>query len=255
MLRAAARGSALNPRIGVLITGPADGYTIGPSDPPLIVVEGEVDDPSVSAVWLSAGAHRVSVPVTAGRFRHAVPVLEPTVRVRVETAPIDDRVRGSATVTVHAMPTPTMAVLLYWPNQNAMPVELAATWRPKSDRVDDSVQRISLGVAHDGTSLTMYYLRNPAPGVYTFVLTSTATDAQSVQPAVHVPGGIGGLKMLPAVSLEAMQRVLVARVLLPHGILWEQDDWFSGQSANGNIVTKFRFPDGISWSERTGGSR
>ena len=254
-VRAASRTSGSDAPIRVVITGPVDGYTIGPSDPPLVVVQGEVDDPSVSEVRLIAGTQRFSVPVTAGRFRHAVPVLEPTVRVRVETTPIDNRVRGSATVTVHAPPTPTIAVLLYWPNDSAVPVDLAAAWRPRSDRLDDTVQRISLRMAQDDTSLTMYYLRNPKPGVYTFVLTSTATDARLVQPAVHVPGGIGGPRMLPSVSLDGMERVLVARVLLPHGVLWEQDDWFSGQSANGNIVTKFRFPDGISWSERAGGSR
>jgi hypothetical protein len=256
MMRGASRSSGANAPIGVVITGPVDGYTIGASDPPLVVVQGEVDDPSVSEVSLIAGTQRFSVAVTAGRFRHAVPVLEPTVRVRVETPPSDNRIRASATVTVHGAPTPTMAVLLYWPNHTAVPVDLAAAWRPRSDRVDDTVQRISLAMAQDDTSLTMYYLRNPKPGVYTFVLTSIAADAQQpVQPAVHVPGGIGGPKILPAVSLDGMQRVLVARVLLPQGVLWEQDDWFSGQSANGNIVTKFRFPDGVNWSERAGGSR
>jgi hypothetical protein len=244
-----------NTPIGVVITGPVDGYTIRSSDPPLVVVQGEVDDPSVTAVSLIAGAHHFSVPVTAGRFRHLVPVLESTVRVRVETPPADNRTGTSATVTVHGTPTPTMAVLLYWPNHSAMPVELAAAWRPRSDRVDDTVQRIPLGTAQDNTGLTMYYLRNPRPGVYTFVLTSTASDAQSVQPAVYVPGGNGGLKILPTVTLDGTQRLLVARVLLPHGVLWEQDNWFSGQSANGNILTKFRFPDGISWSERAGAPR
>ena len=254
-MRGASRSSGANAPIGVVITGPVDGYTIGASDPPLVIVQGAVDDPSVSEISLIAGTQRFSVPVTAGRFRHAVPVLEPTVRVRVETPPSDNRIRASATVTVHGTTTPTIAILLYWPDRAAVPVDLVAAWRPRSDRVDDTVQRISLGMAQDDTSLTMYYLRNPKPGVYTFVLTSMATDAKPVQPAVHVPGTIGGPKMLPAVSLDGMQRVLVTRVLLPHGVLWEQDDWFSGQSANGNIVTKFRFPEGISWSERAGGSR
>jgi hypothetical protein len=255
VVRRASRSSGANAPIGVVITGPTDGYTLGASDPPLVVVQGEVDDPSVSEVSLITGTQRFSVPVTSGRFRHAVPVLEPTVRVRVETPPSDNRIRASASVTVHGMSTPTLAVLLYWPNHDAGPVDLAAAWRPRSDRVDDTVQRVSLAMAQDDTSLTMYYLRNPKSGVYTFVLTSIATDAQPVQPAVHVPGSIGGPKMLPAVSMDGIQRGLVARVLLPQGVLWEQDDWFSGQSANGNIVTKFRFPEGVSWSERAGGSR
>jgi len=236
----------------VVITGPSDGHTIRADDPPFVIVQGDVDDPGVSSVWLIAGPHRFAVPVTAGRFRHAVPVLEPTVRVRVETPPMGNRLPASATVTVHALPTPTIAVLLHWPNHTAVPVEVAVAWRPRADRLDGAVQRIPLGTADESANLTMYYLRNPQPGVYTFVLTSSSRDAQLVQPALHVPGAVGGLRALPAVTLNGGQRVLVARVLLPHGVLWEQDDWFTGRSANGNTVTKFRFPDGISWSERVG---
>jgi hypothetical protein len=39
---------------------------------------------------------------------------------------------------------------------------------------------------------------------------------------------------------------------MPQGVLWEQDSWFTGRSANGDTVTKFRFPDGVSWTERVG---
>src|SRR5262249_31717765 len=112
--RAASRTSGSNAPIGVVITGPVDDHTLGPSDPPMVVVQGEVNDPSVSEVWMPAGTERFSVPVTGGRFRQAVAVLEPTVRVRVETPPLDNRVRGTATVTVHATSAPMIAVLLYW---------------------------------------------------------------------------------------------------------------------------------------------
>ena len=42
----------------------------------------------------------------------------------------------------------------------------------------------------------------------------------------------------------------MARILLPQGILWEQDDWFTGQSQSADSVTKFRLPDGVAWTER-----
>jgi hypothetical protein len=54
------------------------------------------------------------------------------------------------------------------------------------------------------------------------------------------------------VTLDASGRAVIARLLLPQGVLWEQDDWFTGRSANGDAVTKFRFPDGVSWTERIG---
>ena len=243
-----------NAPIRLAITSPPDGHTQTFDDPPVVVVHGEVDDPSVSSVWLVAGERRFAVPVTAGHFRHPVPVLEPTVRVRVETPPIDNRSAASATVTVHAAATPTIALLLHWPSDAVVPVEVAAAWRPRADRAEGSPQRVTLSVAQQDKRLTIFYMRNPHPGVYTFVLSSPAGAPQPVQPALHVPGAGTGLRALSPVTLNGSGRVLLARVLMPQGILWEQDDWFSGQSASGDTVTKFRFPDGISWTERIGTS-
>jgi hypothetical protein len=45
-------------------------------------------------------------------------------------------------------------------------------------------------------------------------------------------------------------RRILARLLMPYGVLWDQEDWFTGRSQNGETVTKFRFPDGVSWTER-----
>ena len=57
---------------------------------------------------------------------------------------------------------------------------------------------------------------------------------------------------LGELGLEHLQgnRAIVAKVLLPQGILWEQDDWFSGRSESAETVTKFRLPEGITWTER-----
>jgi hypothetical protein len=236
------------------ITAPSDGYTMRADEPPVITVQGNVDDPSVSSVWLETAGQRFSIPVTAGRFRHAVPVLEPTVRVRVEAPALENRISTSASVTVHAAPTPTIALLLQWPDRAAVPVDTVAAWRPRADRLEGTVQRVSFATV-ENDALTLYYLRNPRPGIYTFSVASASPEAQRVRPVLHVPGPAGGLKTLPAVTLSALQRVVLARVLLPHGVLWEQDDWFTGRSGNGNTITKFRFPDGISWSESVGSPR
>ena len=42
----------------------------------------------------------------------------------------------------------------------------------------------------------------------------------------------------------------LARVLWPHGVLWEEDDWFTGKTQSADTITKFRLPEGISWTER-----
>ena len=83
----------------VMLTRPLDGHRLGPDDPPLVAVEGRVDDVSVTTVSIVTNGRRVQVPVTAGRFRHVVPVLDQVVHIRAETS-IDGR--GSETVTVRA---------------------------------------------------------------------------------------------------------------------------------------------------------
>ncbi len=241
-----------NTPVSLTITSPRDGYTLTAEDPPLVVVQGQVDDRAVSSVWLVTGDRRVAVPVVGGRFRHTVPVLAPTVPVRVETPAPEGQAPASATITVHAAAAPIVALLLRWPGDTAGPADVAVAWRPRADRLDGSVPRVALDTAGEDASPDLFYLRNPKPGVYTFVLTYRPGAARTVQPALYVPNGGGGLRLLKPVTLDASGRTVLARVLMPHGILWEQDDWFTGRSASGDAITKFRFPDGITWTERIG---
>jgi hypothetical protein len=238
--------------IGLTIRTPRDGHTLTPEDPPLVVVEGSVEDRGVSSVWVAAGERRVAVPVVAGRFRHTVPVLASTVQVRVEAPAMEGRAPASAAVTVHAAaPSSTVALLLQWPRAAAVPTAVAATWRARADRTD-GVQRVPLETAVGDASPDFFYVRNPRPGVYTFVLTYHPGAPEAVQPALYVPAADRRLRTLRPVPLNGSGRVVIARVLMPHGVLWEDDDWFTGRSANGDVVTKFRFPDAITWTERTG---
>jgi hypothetical protein len=96
-----------------------------------------------------------------------------------------------------------------------------------------------------------FYLRNARSGVYTFVLTYRSGAAAAVRPVLYVAGG-GVPRLLEPVNLNGAGRAVLARLLLPQGVLWEQDEWFTGRSASGDTVTKFRFPDGVSWTERLG---
>jgi hypothetical protein len=242
--------------LDVTLTSPRDGHTLSRDDPPLVVVRGQVGDPGVSAVWIVANDRRVMVPVTAGSFRYTVPVLEPLVRVRAET---ESEGRGSPTVTVHAAAAlPSVGLWLSdWPRETAGPAQITVNWRPNPGRLDGGVQRLPLsGVALDTGEAggDFFYLRTARSGVYTFVLTYRAGAAAAVRPVLYVAGG-GGPRLLPPVTLNGAGRVVLARLLLPQGVLWEQDEWFSGRSASGDSVTKFRFPDGVSWTERLGEGR
>jgi hypothetical protein len=235
----------------VTLTRPHDGQTLGPDDPPLVDVEGRVDDLGVTSVWIVTNGRRVQVPVTAGRFRHVLPVLDSVVRIRAETGTDD---RGSETVTVHAAAAvPAIAVsLMDWPRPAIAPAQITATFRPNPARLDGTVAASSLRSRSADTSgpvPDIVYFRDARPGVYTFFLTYQVSAPTAVHPVISVAGTS---RSLPAVTLAGAGRVAIARVLMPQGVLWEQDSWFTGRSASGDTVTKFRFPDGVSWTERVG---
>jgi hypothetical protein len=234
----------------VTITSPRDGQTLGPGDPPLVTVQGDVADPGLGAVWIVANGRRVMVPVTSGRFRALIPVLEPTVRIRAETGGED---HPSATVTVDASAAlPAIGLFLDdWPRETAGPAQLTVTWRSNPARLDGGARLLSLSsLPVDGeTSPRFFYLPTARPGVYTFVLTHSAQGASAVRPVLSLGGASRSLK---PVAFDGPGRSVVTRLLLPQGVVWEEDDWFTGRSATGDTITKFRFPEGVSWTERVG---
>jgi hypothetical protein len=235
----------------VAIMSPPDGHTLAADDPPLVAVEGQVSDAGQSTVWIVANDRRVMVPVTAGRFRHVLPVLEPLVRVRAETGSDGP---GSATVTVNAgAAMPAIGLFLVdWPRHTAGPAKMTVTWRPNPANLDGGPSPMplrGLTADTDEAGVDAFYLRNARPGVYTFSMTYPAGAAPVVRPVLYV-GGTS--RSLQPVTLNRSGRAVVARLLLPQGVLWEQDDWFTGRSASGDTVTKFRFPEGVSWIERLG---
>jgi hypothetical protein len=233
------------------ITSPRDGHTLAPGDVPLLVVEGEATDPTLTTVWIVANDRRMMTAVTAGRFRYHVPIVEPIVHVRAETGSDD---RRSQTVTVHAAAaTPAIGLFLGdWPRQMVGPAQMTVTWRANPAMLDTRAQPLALPeltaeLAEAGTDV--FYLRHARPGVYTFLLTYRAGSTPTARPVLYVNGTA---RPLASRAFDGSGRAVVARLLLPHGVLWEDDDWFTGRSASGDTVTKFRFPDGVSWTERRG---
>jgi len=242
---------------GIVVTSPRDGLLLTPDDPPVVVVEGEVEDKSVSTVLLTANQLRVSVPVRAGRFRWVLPVFEPQVRLRVE-ASVNGTVHQSSTVTVHstAGSGAQFGVIVFdWPEGTPGPeVEVSAIWRATPERVDVPTQTMVMKTlaSVDGAPADAFYLRIFKPGVYAFVLRSRGAAAtEGVRSTLYVPAaGATARRDLEPFSLNGAERRLIARVLLPQGVFWEQDEWFSGRSESIDTVTKFRFPEGITWVER-----
>lgn len=246
---------------GIAITSPQDGHTLPPDAPPIILVEGRVEDWTISTVWLVANDRRISVRAQNGRFRKALPLLDPLIRMWAEIPANGKPRRRSQGVTVR-VPSRSLSyglLMMSWPSTvTGDRIQVKATWRARPERLDVPVQRVPLkvvGASPKGTLPEAFYLRLK-PGVYTFLLMARAALAGDVRATLYVPRAnrLRAREISP-ISLNGTGQVVLTRVLLPQGVFWEQDEWFTGQSESAVTVTKFRFPEGISWTERKEGLR
>jgi hypothetical protein len=243
-------------RGGISLSSPLDGLVLGPDDPPAVLAEGQVEDPAVSRVWLVANELAVAVPVRNGRFRHVVPVLGPLLRLWAESRPSDAAARRSDTVIVRTPDLgPTGLLLLDWAGGAfSARVEVGATWRNTPGRLDGPTAPVSLRVipsASGSAAPKAVYLRNVKPGVYTFTVHLVPPASMTrVRPTIYFSSnGAVGQRALEAVPVDGKARVVLVRILLPQGILWDDDGW-TGRSESVDTITKFRLPDGITWVER-----
>jgi len=241
----------------LVITTPADGYVLPADAAPAVVVEGRVEDPSLVAVRLAANQHTLSAPVVEGRFRAVMPMLAPVLQIHAEAPSTDGPPRRSRPVTVHAQqPFRDAVLVLDRPAEGeGLQTAVTVTWRSNPARPDPRPRALALkpiASTSDGTPARVFHLPNPATGVYTFTLDyENRRPTRFLGATLYLPGD-GGLRArsLRTVPVGGRGSAVLGRVLLPYGVLWDQDEWFTGQSASGDTVTKFRFPEGVSWTER-----
>jgi hypothetical protein len=235
---------------GIALTSPRNGLVLGPDDPPAIVVEGSVGDPGVTAVTVVANGHELTTPVHQGRFRQLVPVVEPLVHVWAQGLG-NGAVHRSETSSV-ARPAaggPVGVLLLQWGVRPAAAVEVSAAWRATPGRLDVPAVPLTLRPVGPGAgAVDGYYLRDVRPGAYTFVVRARGGD---VRPYLYYADGNVVLRRpLRPLALDGAGSAVLARVLLPYGVLWEETAWFTGKSESADTIVKFRVPEGVTWAER-----
>lgn len=241
----------------IVLSSPPDGLTLGPDDPPVAVVEGEIDDKAATTVWVVANDRRIPVAASGGRFRHILVLPDPLVQLWAETTNGDAVYRSPAvSVRMAGVRPPSGVLVMQWPSgTEESSVEVSATWRANPERLDVPVQSVRLPAASKTVGSApsdMFYIRGLKPGVYTLIVRYRGSSALGdVRPTLYLPDKDHLTpRTLKPVSLSGAGRTVLTKVLMPQAILWDQDDWFSGRSESVDAVTKFRIPDGISWVER-----
>jgi hypothetical protein len=244
---------------GIAILTPPDGAALSADDPPVVLVRGRVEDPGISTIRLMANRAWFTVPVRDGSFEQLVPIVEPRVHLIAETARNGVVEQRSTPVMVRAAAAPATGVLFVdWgtpgPRTQA---PMRATWRGRADRLESPTGAVQVKtVAGPATSTTdVYYVRGLRAGVYTFTLEAAQGARAPVGATLYLPlAGDPGIRQLTKLRLSFLGRVLVAKLLYPLGMLWDQDEWSSGRSESSDTITKFNM-DGVSWIERKGDLR
>ncbi len=245
----------------IVITSPANGLRLGPDEPPIVVVEGEVEDATLSRVWLVANDRRIAVPVQSGRFRQALVIPDSTLHIHAEVDTDGATAHRTAPVAVHSTSSGEFGiVMIEWPRGSAgLQIDLTGRWRSSPDRLDGPVRTFPLRAVtslNEG-STRAFYFRRPKPGAYSFVLHHRGSGvAGELIPTLYLPrdGQLARVVPKPMATGNA-GLLLLGRVLLPWGVLWEQDDWFTGRVEGVDTITKFRMPEGVTWTEGRSGPR
>jgi hypothetical protein len=242
----------------IVLISPRDGFAVGPNDPPMIVVEGELKDTATTEIWVVANERRMAVTARERKFRLVIPVFEAATRVWAEAQSNGGPLRRSETVTVRVAPSRPgggLLVMDWSPEASAAQVDVIAVWRGASGSLEPPATPVSLTPfrgSPDSPLPAAFSLGALRPGVYTFMLAiRTPAAGGSVRPTLYWPdNGTVKTRVLRPVSLNGAGRAVGGRVLLPQGVLWDQEDWFTGKSESVDTITRFRFPEGTTWVER-----
>lgn len=102
----------------------------------------------------------------------------------------------------------------------------------------------------------VFFLQDMKAGVYAFSLGYRGSTTP-ISGTLYLGGGDTRTTATPVrqVRSSGSGRAILARLFLPFGVFWDDDQWFTGKSESVDTITKFRLPEGVSWVERKGGSR
>ena len=249
------------PSSDIKIVSPTDGTVFDSTGPDVIPVEGTVSETATGTATVVFNNFTVPVGVREGRFATTIPLVGPVVIVWAEMRG-EGGSRRSLPATVRTQPgrPPAGYVLLYLPGPAAkFDARVWLSHRMDPAELDGRRKVVMLPPSGGGGAMQpsmVFAFRQTQPGAYALALDYRLPPGDSVEKGwglVLVPAAKGyRVLRLGPFSLSGKGRATLAKFLLPHGVFWDEDSWFNGTAEGAEAVTKFRYSEGVSWSERKG---
>jgi hypothetical protein len=247
-----------SPTSAIRIVRPADGTVFSAENQDVIEVEGEVSEQDIRQVWLTFNEFSIPVAVGSGRFKAVVPVVAPEMTISVE-AHGPGGSHASDPVRIRREPyKPTKAyALLYLPSvlrRVEARLWLAQRGNPAdADSARQVTSHVPASIPGSEQPSMLFVLPATRPGAYAVALDYRITLGDVVEKGwgvVIVPGADAyrSLRLGPF-RLTGKGRAVLAKFILPHGIFWEEDYWFTAFAEGSGSFSKFRHADGVSWTE------
>jgi len=165
------------------------------------------------------------------------------VNVAADTAqPILPQVYGDLKMVVDAGADLKISVLFreYPKSRRTRPMSRAEAARTKE------VTPLTLKTVKDARELIV---KNAGQGVYLFLAESAAGKGDRGQFTLKVFESTATARVKALGNRTVDGKTVIARVLMPEGIIWEDDSAFSGSYEDSDSTTKFNTETGLTWKE------
>jgi len=233
----------------VKITGPSAGDT----GQGMVEVKGAASGKGINSVFLRAGGRVMELLLRDGGFSTSLALDRGSNEIAVYASDSEGHeVKDS--VTVNYIPVPRDFAVRVKYSGNGDGIRIKCKWRPHplANKATHTTSPDFNVIEDSGAGQAT--VGNAIPGIYTVGLEydtkqDKATDAvfevtlYADEPSKKKARVIGPLKVRGKGYLPAV------RVLLPEGIFWEDDGWFSGIIDSAQGTMKYKSPEGITWQE------
>jgi hypothetical protein len=223
----------------------------GEVESPVVTVKGKVGDSTVDSVKLILNKETIEVAVLDGGFEKTVLFSERENSLQAEAVNAAGASARSEllNVAVKNKKSPDILVHLIWNDPGSELKAIVA--RKDREGLDQDSGAVSTIDAIEKMSAREGY-REKIFAVY---------EAKAGAHIISVAGG-KKTRCLVIVTVPAKQKTrlfgpmlieeegtIIGRLLMPQGVYWDEDEWFTGKIENGDTVTKYNSPEGMSWKE------